>query len=284
MPPTQAILPSTQAIPPSTQAILLILLAMMAYAMSAVLNWITGRGKDQTPTRLTMATLAAGIALCLGAVVLRMAGGHMPAVSGFDTFALLALLTGAAAAYLRAVDALGRGGLVLMPVATVWAGLAVVLSGPAYRDFAHDTWTVLHVALAAAAALALAASAVGGWRYLRKYAQLRRKDPRMFEGAAVSLEQLGRFLRRVLPAAFALVTATVITGFFDALQPRLHGFFHNWVTHPKMLAAGITWLIYSIALHAACARRFRARVAAILSIVGFVLLVAVLLASMLIHI
>jgi ABC-type uncharacterized transport system permease subunit len=267
---------------PSTEEVLLILLAMMAYAMSAVLNWITGRGKDQAPTRLSMAALAGGTALCLGAVVLRMAHGHMPAASGFDTFALMALLTGAMAAYLRAVDALGRAGLVVMPVAAVWAGLAVALSGPAYRDFAHNTWTVLHVALASSSALAFAAAAVGGWRYLRKYAQLRSKDPRMFEGSAVSLERLGRFLRKALPVAFALVTATVVTGLLDAL--RMHGYFRNWVTHPKMLTAGITWLIYSIALHAAYARRFRARVAAILSIVGFVLLVAVLLASMLIAI
>jgi len=269
---------------PSTQDILLILLAMMAYAMSAVLNWITGRQRDQAPTRLTMAALAAGTALCLGVVVLRVAQGHMPAASGFDTFSLMALLTGAMAAYLWAVNALGRAGLVVMPVAAVWAGLAVALSGPAYRDFARDTWTVLHVTLAAASALAMAASAVGGWRYLRKYAQLRGKDPRMFDGSAVSLEHLGRFLRGALPVAFALVTATVTTGFFDALQPRLHGFFHNWVTHPKMFAAGITWLVYSIALHAAYARRFRARGAAILSIVGFVLLVSVLLASMLLPI
>ncbi len=269
---------------PSTEAILLILLAMMAYAMSAVLNWISGRQKNQTSTRLTMAALAAGIALCLGVVVLRVAHGHMPAASGFDTFALMALLTGAMAGYLWAVNALGRAGLVVMPVAAVWAGLAVVLSGPAYRDFAHDTWTVLHVTLAASAALAMAASAVGGWRYLSKYAQLRSKDPRMFDGSAVSLEHLGRFLRRALPVAFALITATVITGVFDAFQPRRHGFFGNWVTHPKVLAAGITWLVYSIALHAAYARRFRARAAAILSIVGFVLLVAVLLASMLIPI
>ena len=270
--------------PPSTQAILLILLAMMAYAMSAVLNWMSGRRKDQAPNRLTMATLAGAAALCLGVVVLRMAHGHMPAASGFDTFAMMALLTGAMAVYLRAVDALGRAGLVLMPVAAVWAGLAVALSGPAYHDFARDTWTVLHVMLASAATLAFAASAVGGGRYLRKYAQLRSKDPRMFEGSAVSLEHLGRFLRRALPIAFALVTATVVTGFFDALQPRLRDFFHNWKTHPKMLTAGITWLIYSIALHAAYARRFRARLAAILSIVGVVLLVAVLLASMLIPI
>ncbi len=104
----------------------------------------------------------------------------------------------------------------------------------------------------------------------------------MFESPAPSLETLGRFLRRILPVAFSLVTATVLTGFFDALQKDTY--FHRWVTHPKMLTAGITWLIYSVALHAAYARRFRARLAAVLSIAGFTLLLAVLLASMLLPI
>ncbi len=267
---------------PSTEAKLLILLALVAYAMSAVMTWIAGLRKDQSPAKLTILTLAAGIALCLAVVVLRLARGHAPAASGFDTFSLLALLVGAVAAYLRAVDALGRAGLVLMPLATAWAGMAVGLSGPAYRDFARDTWTVVHVVLAASASLAFAAASFGGWLYLRKYRQLRRKDPRMFEGSTPSLERLGRFLRRVLPVAFALVTATVVTGLVDAFGR--HTYFHNWVTHPKMLTAGITWLIYSVALHAAYARRFRARVAAVLSIVGFILLAAVLLASMLLPI
>lgn len=267
---------------PTTEAKLLILLALVAYAMSAVMTWIAGMRKDQTPAKLTPVALAAGIALCLAVVVLRLARGHAPAASGFDTFAMLALLAGAVAAYLRAVDALGRAGLVLMPLATVWAGLAVALSGPAYRDFARNTWTVVHVLLAASAALAMAAGAIGGWLYLRKYAQLRCKDPRMFDRATPSLETLGRFLRRILPVAFSMVTATVLTGFVDAFQKD--AYFHKWVTHPKMLTAGITWLIYSVALHAAYARRFRARLAAILSIVGFILLLAVLLASMLLPI
>lgn len=102
----------------------------------------------------------------------------------------------------------------------------------------------------------------------------------MFEGPATSLERIERFLRHCLPLAFALVTATVITGLIDALQQKTY--FHKWVTHPKMVGAGVAWLLYTVALHAAYARRFRAREAALLSIVGFVLLVIVLMAAMLI--
>ena len=265
---------------PSTEATILILLAMAAYAMAAVLNLVTVRMKNQTPGALTISAMACGTALSLAVVVLRVARGHLPAVSGFDTFSVLALLTGAMAAYLWAVNALGRVGLVLMPIATAWAAMAVLLSGSAYHGFAHDAWTVIHVVLAASSALAFAAAAVGGSQYLRKYAQLRSKDPRMFTGPATSLERIGRFLRRSLPIAFALVSATCITGLVNALVDH-QTYFSNWVTHPKVLAAGISWLFYAVALHAVYARHFRARVAAILSIAGFFLLFGVLLGAML---
>ncbi len=264
---------------PATQAKLLIILAMTAYGTAAMLAWIAHLRKDRRATRSMTLALVAGAALCLAVVVLRLARGHAPAASGFDTFALLALLAGASAVYLRAVDALGRAELALLPLATVWAGLAVGLSGPAYRDFARDTWTVVHVILSASASLAFAAASVGAWLYLRKYRQLRRKDPRMFDSPAPPLESLGRFLRRMLPVAFALVTATLVTGLAGAF--RRDTYFHNWATHPKMLTSVIVWVVYSVALHAAYARRFRARLAAMLSIVGFILLLAVLLASML---
>jgi len=265
---------------PSTEAIILALLAMAAYAMSAVLNWVTGRMKDQAPAPMTVAAMAAGIALSLAAVVLRLARGHAPGASGFDTFSLLAMLTGSVAAYLWAVRVLGRAGLLLMPLATLWAALAAALSGRAYRDFAHDTWTVIHVTLASLSILAFGASAVSGWLYLHKYGQLRSKDPRMFQGPGASLERLERFLRRSLPLAFALVTATVITGLVDALGRQ--AYFRKWVTHPKMLGAGVTWVVYTVALHAAYARRFRARASAGLAVIGFVLLLLVMLGAMLI--
>lgn len=264
---------------PSTEAILLILLAMSAYATASVSEWVTGRRKGEARTPLSVATMAAGIALSLATVMLRLARGHAPGSSGLDTFALLAALTGAVAAYLWTVRVLGRAGLLLLPLATLWAGVAAGLSGQAYRDFARDTWTVIHVAMAALSILAFAVSAVAGWLYLRKYAQLRRKDPRLFDGPATSLERIERFLRRCLPLAFALVTATIVTGLVEAVGHRTY--FRNWVTHPKMLGAGVTWLIYTVALHAAYARRFRARVVAKLAFVGFLLLVVVMIGAML---
>ena len=266
---------------PSAEAQLLTVLALAAYVAAATAARMGRRGPGDSAGRFVSVLLAGGISFGLAALVLRLARGHLPAASGFDTFLVLALLTGAAGAYLKVVDALPRAEAVLPVAAAGWSALAVAFGGAAYRDFAGDVWAVAHVVLAAAATIGFAAAAIGGCFYLRKHAQLRRKDPEVFRRPLPSLERLDRFLRHALPVAFVLVTATIVTGVVGALQPQREGYFRNWVTHPKMLTAGITWLLYTLALHAAYARRFRGRAAAVLSAVGFLLLIAVLVASML---
>ena len=266
---------------PPAEAKLLALLSLAAYAMAAAMAFLARHGQRAPVGRVGVAMTAAALGLNIALLSVRLSGGHLPATSGFDTFTLLALLTGAAAVYLRALGAMRRVAGILLPVAAVWMVLGVALAGAAYRDFAHDVWAAAHVALAAAAAACFFAAAAGGWLYLRKYRQLRSKDPDIFASPLPSLERLDRFIRQVLPAAFVLLTATILAGLAGALQPEREGYFRNWVTHPKILTAGITWLLYAVALHTAHAKRFRGRVRAGLSVAGFVLLVGVLVASML---
>jgi ABC-type uncharacterized transport system permease subunit len=266
---------------PGTDAKLLILLALVAYAMTGFLTLAGRRGERKTLTRLGLVLLAAAISTNLAALALRLARGHGPTASGFDTFAVLALLAGAATAYLRRFGALPGSELASPPIAAVCALLAVVLSGDAYRGFARDVWNVAHVSSAVAAVACFALAAGGGLLYLRLYRRLRSKDPAVLDSPAPSLERLNRLIRGILPIGFALLTVTIIAGLVGALQPEREGYFRAWWTHPKILASAGAWCLYAVALHAAYARRFRVRAAAVLSAVGFVLLIAVLLASML---
>ena len=267
---------------PSVEALVLALLALVAYAMAAPLALLGRRPGQETVDRSAGMLLAAGISLSLATLVLRIARGHPPASSGLDIFTLLSLLTGAMAAYVRAVNALPWAGILLLPLAAAWSLLGVALGGAAYRDFARDVWTVAHVTLAGAAAISFTIAAAGGWLYLRKHKQLRGKDPALFQWRLPPLERLDRFVRHALPVAFALVTATIAAGLAGALQPWREGYFRSWPTHPKVLVSFITWLVYAAALHTAYAKRFRGRAMAILSIAGFGLFVVVLVASMLI--
>jgi ABC-type uncharacterized transport system permease subunit len=264
---------------PSIEAKLLALLAMAAYVAAAAMTLLAIAARRDGLRRPAGAVLVAGVSLSLASIVLRIAQGYWPTASGFDTFSLLALLCGAAAAYFRAVDTLPRVATAVAAIAAAWSALAVAMGGAAYHPFARDVWAVMHISVAASSAVAFAAAAVGGWMYLRKHKQLRTRDPRMFSFPLPSLERLDRFVRQVLPVAFVLVTATIVTGLVGVLQPEHRGYFHKWATHPKVLLAAVTWSLYTAALVAAHARRFRAHATAVLAIVGFFLLAAVLVAT-----
>ena len=267
---------------PSVEVILLALLALAAYTGAAMLASLARRGGRASLARSAAMLQAAGISLSLATLVLRIARGQHPTASALDVFTLLALLTGAVSAYLKAVSAPPWADIVLLPLAAAWSCLAAALGGGAYHDVARDVWGVAHVALAASAAVSFAAAGAGGWLYLRKHKQLRGKDPAIFRSSLPSLERIERFLRHALPISFALVTATIVAGLAGALQPWRQGYFRNWPTHPKVLVSSVTWVLYTVALHAAYAKRFRGRAVAALAITGFALLVVVLVASMLI--
>jgi len=267
---------------PSVEVILLALLALLAYSGSAVMAAWARRGRRATLGRVAAMLQAAGISLSLATGVLRIARGYHPTASALDVFTLLALLTGLVSAYLKAVGSPAWADVVLLPLAALWSCLAAALGGGAYHDFARDVWSVAHVALAAAAAGSFTAAGAGGWLYLRKHKQLRGKDPALFRSPLPSLERIERFLRHALPISFALVTATIVAGLAGALQPWREGYLRNWPTHPKVLVSAVAWGLYTVALHAAYAKRFRGRAVATLALAGFALLVGVLVASMLI--
>lgn len=266
---------------PSAEAKALAVAALVAYATAALLPVVGRRLQRRFTGPAGAILLAGGLGLSLAALAIRLARGHAPTASGFDTFVLLALLGGAAAAYFRAVSALPAAEAGLLLLATACSVLAVALSGSAYRDFARDVWNVAHVVLAVSAAVSFAAAAGAGWLYVRKHKHLRSKDAEVLNSRTPSLERLGRFVRHVLPVSFALITGTIVTGAVGAFQPQRTGYLLNWWMHPKVLFAVITWCIYTVALHAVYARRARVRAAAILSACGFLLLIAVLVASML---
>lgn len=266
---------------PTSEVRLLVVIALAAFAAASPLTFLAGEGKRRALAATAAALLGAAVGLCAAALALRLARGHLPTSSTFDTFATLAVLAGAAAIYFRVIGILPVAGRLLIPAAAACALAAVAFSGRANRDFATDLWNVAHAASALAAAVCFAAAAGGGILYLQKHARLRRKDIAVFQQHMPSLERLDRFVRHALPVGFVFVTAAIVTGLLGAFQPERSQFFHAWWTHPKVLASAAAWVAYALALHSISARRCRMRTAAVLAIAGFVLLVGVMIGSML---
>lgn len=265
---------------PCEMARLLTILCLAAYAAAALTTGIGLRVGLRKVAPAFLLVLAGGVVFNAASLAVRGAEGHWPLASTFDTFSLLALMVAVMSGYLKLVDRRRAAELVLLPAAVACAGLALGLSGAAYRHFAPSVWHAAHVIFAISGTAYFAAAGGAGVIFLRTHRRLRRKDPAVIDSHWPSLERLDRFIRHALPAGFALLTLTMAVGVYGGFLADRSHWVRTWWKHPKMLIAGLAWCVYAVALHSAWAKRFRGHRAAVLSIAGLVLLVAVLLVSL----
>ena len=266
---------------PSDLTRIFMLLAVAAYAGASAILLCRLRGRPAAVSMPLGVLFLVGWAANAAVGGLRTWGGHWLLAGTFDVFAILAFLLAGMAGYLKFVDRRQASEVFLLPAATVCGVVAMVLSGSAYREFWPGLWHAAHLTLAMAGTLCLTVSAGVGVLYLRVHRRLRRKDLAAIGRGGPSLEKLGRVLRHSIPVGFAILTATMVIGFYGGFLADRDHWVHTWWKHPKMVMALVAWLVYAVALHAAYARRFRARRAAVLSIVGLGLVVVVLLLSLL---
>lgn len=264
---------------PAVEVKILMSAALAAYLASAAIALPALRAERRGTLAPLLALAALGLGANMAVLAIRAARGHFPLASGFDTFATLAVAAALMGVYLKTVRVLRSPELVLLPLAAACGILALLLSGAAYRDFAADVWNAAHIASAVMGTACMAAAGGAGVYYLRSYGRLRRKDPAALTAGGPSLERLDRFIRHALVVGFALLSAAILLGLCEVFRPHRARWFRTWWTHPKMTFACASWLVYALALHAAFRRRFRGRWTAVLSIVGLVLLTAVLLFS-----
>ena len=105
--------------------------------------------------------------------------------------------------------------------------------------------------------------------YVLAARKLRTKQSAVFLG---SLERLERLTMTAVTLGFALLTVGIITGAIEMIYKHLP-------TSPwKVALAGSVWVVYAVVLHAPINPVFRGRRAAVLSVVGFVLMIGTLIA------
>jgi ABC-type transport system involved in cytochrome c biogenesis permease subunit len=92
-----------------------------------------------------------------------------------------------------------------------------------------------------------------------------------------SLERLENLTHWAVSFGFALLTVGIVTGLGkimkDGPATKLGP---HWITSPKVILAFAVWVVYAIALHTPITPAVRGRRSAMLSIVGFVLMIATL--------
>ena len=202
--------------------------ALVLY-LAAFLLWLRallagGRSRASLPAW----TAAVGVAVHVAALTrFTRTYGELPLVGLGPSLSMLALLTGIGLAAALALREGERVGIVLLPLAFVLQGTALVAgirpSGVA-PDFSGG-WFILHAGLGLAGIVGVSLAGSAGWLYLVQFREL--KEKRMgrlfhFLPSLVTLDRLGRAGSRV---GFVLLTLSLALGW--AWTVRFRGTLHQ---------------------------------------------------------
>lgn len=233
--------------------------------------------------------LLAGARICLAAGVLLTAaallwhalarGDWMPITDNFDALLWLGMLLSLFVIYIQRMGGgAGRGGLggvdrFIMPLVIVLLGAAAYFGTHDYQRYqplVRDVWAWTHRVSAYAGAAAFAVAAAGGAVYVIMSRRLRRKAP--ISARLGSLERMERLTTLGVRCGFALLSMALITGLVKMIGDG------ERIGSAKLGLSLGAWVIYALVLHAPINPIFRGRRAALLSILGFVLIMGTVVA------
>ncbi len=230
--------------------------------------------------RASATGLTLGLSVLLIYRALSVNTSWAPLHSHVDGLALLITLLAAAHAYLKWTNRLAGVGLFAWPALAVLSLWAVCASWWTFRLFEiGSVWDTAHLLCVFVGMLSavIAASAGALWLYVDR--QMRARDHRADRlarlGRLGNLESIEGAIVRQATVSFVLLTLALLTGGVKVLGGPHHLGAAWWVS-PKVLLAGVVWVIFALVMHVRFVPTFRGRRAAILSIVGFFLLLTVL--------
>jgi ABC-type transport system involved in cytochrome c biogenesis permease subunit len=170
----------------------------------------------------------------------------------------------------------------VLPVVLILLGLAMLFplsreesAGPGWFH-GKQAWSLVHAGLLILAAAGVCVGCVASIMYLVQARRLREKVPPQQGMRLLSLERLEEMNRRAITLAFPLLTAGLLIGAFRVArhlsEPPV------W-TDPRVLGAGVLWVVFALLLYLRYGAHLRGRRLALLTIVTFVLLLFTLAAS-----
>jgi ABC-type transport system involved in cytochrome c biogenesis permease subunit len=201
----------------------------------------------------------------------------MPLEDNFEAMATLALLLAGFTLYVQRAKPIPGLDWFLMPIVILMLLCSALLE--IFRPNAYEPagiWDLTHRASIFAGIAVFGVAAGVGAMYLIASARLRRKAA-MGNGPPVSLERLENLTHWAVTFGFALLTVGIVTGLAIIVQRGSHTTLGpHWITSPKVILAFSVWVVYAVALHTPITPAVRGRRSAMLSIIGFVLMVATL--------
>jgi ABC-type transport system involved in cytochrome c biogenesis permease subunit len=265
---------------PTTGQLALLILAIVFFTAGGVLSLARAWWDRPRLQLISRQCLYFGLLFSVAVLIWHAAqrASWLPLDDNFDSLVWLGILLTLFVVYIQLTRPVAGIDFFLMPVVVLLLIGAAVFGRHKPKPYLPATWAWVHRASAFGGAVAFAIAGAVGAMYLITTARLRRRGttPGMLFG---SLERLEHITRISVTLGFALLTIALITGLVEVLHSGGHTSLGvNWFLQPKVLLTVCVWVIYALVLHAPINPSFRGRKAAMLSIIGFVLMIGTLIA------
>jgi ABC-type uncharacterized transport system permease subunit len=260
---------------PSISQLTLLFVAATLFVASAGSSLVGRWRGGKRMSVLARVLLGAGIAGCVGLIVWHDAsrGQWLPIGDNFDALLWLATLLAIFVLYVQVTRPVVGLDWFITPVVVVLLLAAALVGKTEYHSYVGSAWDWMHRVTAYGGAVAFAIAAATGAMYVVNSRRLRAKSPAAQSFA--SLERLEHLTMSAVVLGFALLTFGAITGGVTMLAEGRH------TSSAKIALTVAVWLVYAIVLHAPINPSFRGRKVAVLSVVGFVLMIGTLAAVVL---
>ena len=215
----------------------------------------------------------AGVVCGLGVLVWHSAarGNWRPLEDNFDAFVWLGLLLALFVLYTQRIHPLRGLDWFVLPIVILLLVGAAVFGKTQPHEYGDTVWRWVHRITSYGGAVAFAVAGAVGTMYLVTNRRLRTK--RALPGPNLgSLERLEHLTLAAVTLGFALLTVGAVTGLFGMVRED------KAAPKTKIVLAVAVWVVYAIVLHSPINPSFRGRKAAVLSVVGFVLMIGTLVA------
>ncbi|HTL28035.1 MAG TPA: cytochrome c biogenesis protein CcsA [Tepidisphaeraceae bacterium] len=199
-------------------------------------------------------------------------GNWLPLGDNFDSLIWLALLLAIFAFYVQRTKPIGGLDWFITPIVILLLTAAAVFGRTKPHEYISTTWAWVHRVSAYGGAVAFFVAGAVGAMYLVVNQRLRKKKLQPAGPNMGSLERLEHFTFTAVTVGFALLTIGAITGFVQLVFQKQH------TSTAKIVLASGVWLVYALFLHSPINPRFRGRKAAMLSVLGVVLMIGTLVA------
>jgi ABC-type uncharacterized transport system permease subunit len=261
---------------PSTGQIILVVLAIAIYVIGGGIS-LSRMWRDRPGSRIAAkACMYSGVCLSLAVLVWRAISraSWVPLEDNFDVLLWLAVILSLFVLYVQRRKPIGGLDWFVMPIVILLLIAALIVGQTQQREYVRNAWTYVHFISSFGGAAAFAVAGAAGAMYLIANYRLRNKVALSGPNLG-NLERLEHLTLTAVTLGFALLTIGAITGFIKIK------FEHRHAPLAKVVLSVSVWVVYALVLHSPLNPSFRGRRAAVLSIVGFVLMLGVIVAVLL---